>query len=197
MKSCFLALCSSSAIQASCAPQELAQTQDLCLQGVPLPSTWAKHLEMAPTGKVLINAVTMPRNCSPLIWSEIYCIKPFKQFPEIRCHNSVFLSYWVLESIVIHQWEWERSLSYLSFLIDWVPSGFSVLTQQKLPLLLVMSLPGNIMKIGFRMQCMKRQKGKAYFCYPQWKSSHKKIFFFFFGLHEQFSLLKVYFSQRS
>ena len=52
------------------------------------------------------------------------------------------------------------------------------------------------MEIGFRMQCMKRQKGKAYFCYPKMKAVPKKDFFFF-GLHEQFSLLKVYFSQRS
>ena len=114
-------------------PRNWRRPRDSCLQGVPRLSTWAKHLEMAPTGKVLINTVTMPRNCSPLIWSEIYCIKPFKQFPEIRCHKSVFLSHRVLESIVIQQWEGERSLSYLSFLIYWVPSGFSVLTQQKLP----------------------------------------------------------------
>lgn len=36
------------------------------------------------------------------------------------------------------------------------------------------------MEIGFRMQCMKRQKGKAYFCYPKMKAVPKKDFFFFF-----------------
>lgn len=36
------------------------------------------------------------------------------------------------------------------------------------------------MEIGFRMQCMKTQKGKAYFGYPQIKAVHKKAFFFNF-----------------
>lgn len=66
---------------------------------------------MAQIENVLIHTTAMPLNCSPLICSEIYYIKPIIQFPEIYCHNSVFLfpsSLAHTEAIVIQQWEGKK-----------------------------------------------------------------------------------------
>lgn len=66
---------------------------------------------MAQMENVLIHTITMPLNWFPLIRSEIYYIKPVKQFPEIYCHNSVFLfpsSLAHTEAIVIQQWEGKK-----------------------------------------------------------------------------------------